>query len=178
MTWENDTRTVQIVPPKVYNNCELFIDFFSGLIYLYLDSNKLIMKTKETLLSLVMMFTILSFTACEKTINGCTDAAAKNYNPNATENDGSCVYTRPCEVNVTGEVYFKNLSVSNRTYDIIWDGSKLTTVPPNQQSAVYTFSANVKHSLIFRYTNTSDNACTPSEPILSQCMKTWYSCSY
>jgi len=116
------------------------------------------MKTRNTLLSLVMIFTTLTLISCEK---------------KETEDPPEA-----CEVNRTGEVYFINQSNSNRTYDIIWDGVKITTVAPNQQSDVFTYSANVKHSLIFRYTNTSDNACTPSEPILNQCRKIGFSCSY
>jgi hypothetical protein len=38
-------------------------------------------------------------------ILGCTDPEASNYNPNATEDDGSCVYPEPCEEN-TLEVWF------------------------------------------------------------------------
>ncbi|HAW51333.1 MAG TPA: hypothetical protein DCX54_03235 [Flavobacteriales bacterium] len=135
------------------------------------------MKTRNVLMSIGVIFSLLSFIGCEKTVSGCTDTTAKNYNPNATESDGSCVYDAPCVTNKTGEVYFINQSNSNRTYDIIWDGAKLTTVAPNQESAVYTFSANVKHTLIFRFTNTADNACSMSEPILSQCKRVWYSCS-
>ena len=35
-----------------------------------------------------------------------------------------------CEVNNTATAEFRNLSNSNSTHDIIWNGSKLYTVPP------------------------------------------------
>lgn len=40
--------------------------------------------------SLILFFLIL--TSSYGQISGCTDALAKNFNPNATNNDGSCVY--------------------------------------------------------------------------------------
>jgi hypothetical protein len=36
-------------------------------------------------------------------ISGCTDALAKNYNPNATNNDGSCIYA-PIKINTKTSV--------------------------------------------------------------------------
>jgi len=119
----------------------------------------------------------LSITSCEKETAGCTDPSSTNYNANATLDDGSCIYPLPCEVNQTGEVYFINHSNSNSTYDIIWDGVKIATIAPNQSSQVFTFSANVQHTLIFRYTNSSNNACTPSTPYLTQCQQLWFDCS-
>jgi hypothetical protein len=37
---------------------------------------------------------------CEPSINGCTDSSALNYNPLATEDDGSCVYGEDCDANL------------------------------------------------------------------------------
>jgi hypothetical protein len=133
---------------------------------------------KISLLSLLMLISITTFIGCAKQIIGCMDVNATNYNSNATEDDGSCKYALPCEVNKTGEVYFINHSKSNSTYDIIWDGVKIATITPAQNSQVFTYSANVQHTLVFRYTNTSNNACTQSTPYLTQCQKSWFDCSY
>ncbi|SHG11763.1 hypothetical protein SAMN05443549_102105 [Flavobacterium fluvii] len=40
----------------------------------------------------VILFFLLFTTATYGQISGCTDALAKNFDPNATTNDGSCVY--------------------------------------------------------------------------------------
>jgi len=37
-----------------------------------------------------------------------------------------------CQVNNTADVYFKNLSNTNSTYGIVWNGSKIATVPPRR----------------------------------------------
>lgn len=77
-----------------------------------------------------------------------------------------------------GKVYFKNLSGTNTTYDIIWDGSKLTTVAPGQSSATYEESCEVQHTLEFRITNTSTLACSASTPSLECGTTVYYSCTY
>ena len=128
-----------------------------------------------------LVITGLSITSCVKDkdneTGGCTDPSATNYNANATFNDGTCAYPLQCEVNGTGEVYFINNSNSNSTHDIIWDGVKIATVAPNQSSLVFTYSANVQHTLVFRHTNTSNDACTPSTPFLTQCERLSFSCT-
>lgn len=37
---------------------------------------------------------------CQPSVYGCTDSLALNYNPLATENDGSCLYGGDCEANL------------------------------------------------------------------------------
>jgi hypothetical protein len=82
-----------------------------------------------------------------------------------------------CQTNNTATVYFQNRSASNLTYDVLWDGSRLTTIAPGKDSQVYTFAANVTHSLRFQFTNTSLLACAASTPILTTCGQANYGCS-
>ncbi|HEX9649394.1 MAG TPA: hypothetical protein VGA21_02435 [Cyclobacteriaceae bacterium] len=106
---------------------------------------------------------------------GCTDPTATNYCPGADFDNGTCIL--PCEANQSGKVYFINNSNSNSTYDVIWDGVKIFTVAPGQQSSTITVTANIQHTLVFRYTNTSNNACTPSTPVIPQCETWWFNCT-
>jgi len=82
-----------------------------------------------------------------------------------------------CETNNTAEVKFQNKSNSNKTYDIIWDGSKTTTVAPGATSSTSTVAAGVQHTLVFKITNTSTDACTPSTPTPAKCTSHTYSCT-
>lgn len=119
------------------------------------------MKKNNPLFAMLIMICIVSFTSC------------------TTEEDTPPPPPPPplCETNDTGEVFFSNTSNSNSTHDIIWDGVKIATVAPNQSSQVFTYSAGVPHTLVFRFTNTSDDACTASTPILTQCQQQGFSCS-
>lgn len=83
-----------------------------------------------------------------------------------------------CEQNNTATVEFRNTSNSNTTYDVIWDGSKITSVGPNQTSQKYTVAAGVQHTMVFKVTNTSNNACSLSTPTFAQCAEHWLSCSF
>jgi len=80
-----------------------------------------------------------------------------------------------CQANSTATVYFQNRSVTNRTYDVIWDGSRLTTIAPGQDSAIFPFAA-ATHSLWFQFTNTSVLACNPSSPVLAVCSNVFFGC--
>lgn len=81
-----------------------------------------------------------------------------------------------CQSQNTATVYFENRSVSNLTYDVIWDGARIATVGPSKDSATFTYAANVTHSLTFLFTNTNLIACSTNFPILTTCSNTFYSC--
>jgi hypothetical protein len=80
-----------------------------------------------------------------------------------------------CRTNNTASVRFENRS-TNTTMDVVWDGSKLTTVAAGQTSDSYTVAAGITHTLLFRVTNSSTWACTPSTPTLVQCGSARYWC--
>lgn len=82
-----------------------------------------------------------------------------------------------CQSQNTATVYFQNRSNSNLTYDIVWDGTKIATVAPGADSQVFTYAANIQHSMIFRFTNTSVLACNSSTPVLTTCAAAFYGCS-
>lgn len=81
-----------------------------------------------------------------------------------------------CERYDTGTVTFQNKSVNNYTYNVIWDGSLLTTLGPGETSAAYTVAAG-KHSLTFKISNTGRQACNPANPVIVRCQAHGYSCS-
>ena len=83
-----------------------------------------------------------------------------------------------CKLNNTGEVYFVNNSATGKSYDIIWDGTKVATVGPFSQSSTITVTASISHTLLFRVAGTSTTACSQSTPSVPQCQKWNFSCSY
>lgn len=44
--------------------------------------------------ALLAVFMLVLFTDCKKPIEGCTDSSAQNYNAEAEDDNGSCVYAR------------------------------------------------------------------------------------
>jgi len=82
-----------------------------------------------------------------------------------------------CQLDNSAKVTFENRSTTNRTYDVVWDGSKRATVAPTQKSSAFTEQAGVTHSLQFKFTNTGQAACTLSHPILVVCTTVNYSCT-
>jgi hypothetical protein len=97
---------------------------------------------------------------------------------NTTSTDAPEETMSECERNNTATVQFENRSASNTTYDVVWDGSKLTTLAPGTKSSTYTVSAGTTHTLAFKITNTSRMACSQSSPNLAQCQTYLYWCTY
>ena len=100
---------------------------------------------------------------------GCTADDVADPTPTPT--------TLACQVNNTAKLVFRNLSNSNSTYDLIWDGSKLYTIAPGIETDTLVTAAGVQHTLLFKFTNNAGNACTPSTPTLAQCSRSWFSCT-
>jgi hypothetical protein len=100
-------------------------------------------------------------------VRGLPDHVNSNHRP-----------LQSCQVNNSAKVTFENRSTSNRTYDILWDGVRMTVLSPTQKSSEYTAEAGVTHSLQFKVTNSSQVACTTSHPILVVCTSHTYWCTY
>jgi hypothetical protein len=83
-----------------------------------------------------------------------------------------------CQTNNTASIRFENRSNTNTTYDVVWDGSKLTTVAPGSISSSYPIAAGVQHTLQFKITNTNTPACSTSTPTLAQCESSTYWCTH
>jgi len=62
----------------------------------------------------------LVLTACQAQTPGCTDPLANNYDPSATSNDGSCMYTVSAISPVTTTTLHSTLSETSGL--IVWDG--------------------------------------------------------
>lgn len=57
----------------------------------YISSMKNVMRQGFSVLTPLFLFVVLfSFPSCKKKITGCTEPASANYNPDATDEDGSC----------------------------------------------------------------------------------------
>lgn len=124
-------------------------------------------KMKKVFLGFLLLVGILGLLTSLMTVGGCKSPSTPTI-PTPT--------TPECEKNHTAQVTFQNKSATNLTYDVIWDGSKLTTIAPGASSQVYTVSA-ATHTLQFRITNTSKAACTQSTPVLAQCHSYTYWCT-
>jgi hypothetical protein len=82
-----------------------------------------------------------------------------------------------CQQNNTADVVFQNNSATSKSYDIVWDGSRIeSNLTPGAASATHTQSAG-SHTLEFHVAGTQTNACSPASPSLAQCSSHTFSCS-
>jgi hypothetical protein len=49
-------------------------------------------KTITTIYIIAIALTMITFTSCEKEVFGCTDPSSTNYDPYATDDNGTCEY--------------------------------------------------------------------------------------
>lgn len=86
------------------------------------------MKTKILTLTILSIAGLLAFNGCNKNIDGCTDSTATNYDPDATNDNGSCLYvwgcTDPTAINYD----------ASATKD---DGSCIFYVPPKEGKIIF-----------------------------------------
>ncbi len=94
-----------------------------------------------------------------------------------SENVAAPSPTLSCQVNNTAKLVFRNQSNTNATYDLLWNGSKLFTIAPGSESDTLVTAAGIQHTLLFQFTNSSNNACNPATPTLAQCSNGWFSCT-
>jgi hypothetical protein len=82
-----------------------------------------------------------------------------------------------CQTNNTADVSFQNNSTTSKSYDVIWDGSRVeSNLAPGATSAVHTQAAG-SHTLEFHVAGTQTNACSPASPNIAQCSTHTYSCN-
>lgn len=130
------------------------------------------------------VFSIVLYTSCTKTdTNKCANITCQN---GGTCSGGVCYCTtgytgtycdkKLCEVNNTARVRFTNKTGTSLTYSVVWDGSTLTTIGPGATTDYYTVSAG-PHTLHFMIANSTNEACTISTPVLTQCFDHEYWCT-
>ena len=85
-----------------------------------------------------------------------------------------CSVPTDCNARGTGDIKFEN-HASHSTYDIIVDGSMVGSIAPGQS---ITQTENVgPHTILYRFSNTNQNACAESQESVIKCTVVTLSCS-
>jgi hypothetical protein len=74
----------------------------------------------------------------------------------------------------TGTIEFEN-HASHSSYDILLDGSLVGSIGPGQ-SMTRTVTAVVQHTVLFRFSNTNQNACSEAQESVIECHTNTISC--
>ncbi len=88
----------------------------------------------NTLKKIFSLLFLIIFNPAQSQISGCTDPLSKNYNPAATINDGSCVYT---SVKIKPKYSVKLDAVLKETSSLTQSDSLLWTSNDNTDKALY-----------------------------------------
>ena len=71
------------------------------------------MTRNISFIAVALLLAGLAFGGCQNQVDGCTDPNALNYDPNATQDDGSCQYSNTNTNNEAGIVFWHRESTSN-----------------------------------------------------------------
>jgi hypothetical protein len=130
---------------------------------------KIMQKLKSIFFLSLIGISTLSFYGCEKEIRGCTNSNASNYNPDATDDDGSCTLC-----NGSGSLRLENSSTSNY-YKINIDGINYGSLDPGE-SKDYTLPAG-NHSFEFQKLTGPGNGCSSANVIIVACQVQGFYCN-
>lgn len=77
----------------------------------------------------------------------------------------------------TATVVFENRSNSNKTYDVVFDGSLIATLGPDQSTGAISTTPG-GHTYVFKVSNTGKLACNQANPQLVAGRSYTFSCSF
>lgn len=83
-----------------------------------------------------------------------------------------------CQLNNTAAAKFGNRTTTATTYDVFWDGVRITTITPGQDSPAFDVTAGIPHRMEFRVTNSPLLACNVANPVPTQCAFPLYTCTF
>ncbi len=102
-----------------------------------------------------LLFLLFSIITTKAQISGCTDPLSKNYNPDATINDGSCVYT---SVKIKPKYSVKLDAILKETSSLSQSDSLLWTNNDNSDKTLYAINKKgvIQNKIQFKNTTNTD----------------------